>query len=179
MCGMEYAALINKMVFPGIQGGPLMHIIAAKAVCFKEALGEEFKGYQSQIIKNAKALALELMNLGFNLVSGGTDNHLLLIDLSDKEITGCEAEELLGRAGIVVNKNAIPFDPRPPAITSGIRLGTPALTSRGMKEDQMLEIARMISEILGNRGGEEVILRVAQRVRELSSTFPVYESNLV
>lgn len=139
-------------------------------------MGEEFKGYQSQIIKNDRALALELMNLGFNLVSGGTDNHLLLIDLSDKGISGRKAEEFLGRAGIVVNKNAIPFDPRPPAITSGIRLGTPALTSRGMKEDQMLEIARMISDILGNRGGHEAILGVAQRVRELCSAFPVYES---
>ncbi len=174
MCGNEYATLIDKKVFPGSQGGPLMHIIAAKAVCFKEALAPEFKEYQSQVVKNAKALAEELMELDFNLVSGGTDNHLLLVDISNKGITGREAEEALGRAGIVVNKNAIPFDSRPPAVTSGIRLGTPAVTTRGMKEGEMCEIAHLIDQVLKDMGNQEVISEVAYRVKELSRSFPVY-----
>lgn len=171
----EYRGLIDKMVFPGIQGGPLMHIIAAKALCFKEALSPSFKEYQSQIIKNAKALADGLIGCGFDLICGGTENHLLLVDLSKKGLTGREAEEALERAGIVVNKNTIPFDPRPPTITSGIRLGTPALTTRGMKEDEMLEIAMMIDEVLKNIESMDVICRVRKRVRELSEAFPVYK----
>lgn len=174
MCGNEYATLIDKRVFPGSQGGPLMHIIAAKAVCFKEALAPAFKEYQSQVVKNAKALAEELMELDFNLVSKGTDNHLLLVDMSNKGITGREAEEALGRAGIVVNKNAIPFDSRPPAVTSGIRLGTPAVTTRGMKEGEMCEIAHLIDQVLKDMGNQEVISEVAYRVKELSQSFPVY-----
>lgn len=177
ICASEHASLIDKMVFPGIQGGPLMHVIAAKAVCFKEALGEEFKEYQNQTIKNAKVLAEELINLGFDLVSGGTDNHLLLIDLSNRGITGREAEGALGAAGIVVNKNAIPFDPKPPAVTSGIRLGTPALTTRGMKESQIKEIAKMITETLENRNDQEIIFRVGQRVSQLCEAFPVYRKD--
>lgn len=174
MCGNEHGALIDKMIFPGIQGGPLMHIIAAKAVCFKEALDQEFKQYQSQVIKNAAILTEELIGLGLDLVSGGTDNHLLLVDLSGKGITGRQAEKALGEAGIVVNKNAIPFDPRPPAITSGIRLGTPALTTRGMKEDETRQIARMIGEVLDNTENPEVLREVGYSVKELCRSFPVY-----
>lgn len=174
MCGKEFGTRIDKTIFPGIQGGPLMHTIAAKAVCFKEALSQEFVEYQRQVIENAKILAEELIDLGYELVSGGTDNHLLLIDLSKKEITGREAEELLGRAGIVVNKNAVPFDPKPATITSGIRIGTPALTTRGMRQDEMREIARMIDEVLRSKGDEGVILRIARRAKDLCRAFPVY-----
>jgi glycine hydroxymethyltransferase len=176
MCKEEYGGLIDKMLFPGIQGGPLMHIIAAKALCFKEALTPAFKEYQSQIIKNAKALADELMGLGFDLVSGGTENHLLLVDLSREGISGREAEEALERAGIVVNKNSIPFDPKPPAITSGIRLGTPALTTRGMKEEEIKEVARMIGEVLRNIEKEGIISKIKRRALELSSAFPIYKN---
>jgi len=155
MCQTPYAKTLGSRVFPGIQGGPLMHTIAAKAVAFKEALSEEFQGYQRQIVMNAQAMAEELIRLGYRLVSGGTDNHLLLVDLTDKDMTGKEAQELLDSAGITVNKNGIPFDTRSPMVTSGIRIGTPALTSRGMKEEEMRVVARLIAEILGHRDSEQ------------------------
>ncbi len=138
MCRAEYGKRIDKMIFPGIQGGPLVHVIAAKAVALKEALSEEFRTYQGQVVRNARRLAQELTMRGFVLVSGGTDNHLMLVDLTNKKITGKEAEEALDKAGITVNKNSIPYDSRPPAVTSGIRLGTPCVTTRGMREDEMV-----------------------------------------
>ena len=148
LCKEDYARVIDKTIFPGIQGGPLMHVIAAKAVCFKQAMTTEFKEYQRQIIKNAQELANKLMELDYNLVSGGTDNHLMLVDLRNKGITGKQAEKALEEAGITVNKNAIPFDTQSPMITSGIRIGTPAVTTRGMKEKEMILIAEMISRVL-------------------------------
>ena len=165
----EYGKLIDKAVFPGIQGGPLMHIIAAKAVCFKEALSPCFKEYSAQIIKNAKALADTLISLGFTLVSGGTDNHLLLVDLSKEIFTGKEAEAMLYGEGIVVNKNSIPYDSQPPSITSGIRLGTPALTTRGMKELEMERIASMIDKVLRKKVG------IKDEVLALAKNFPIPE----
>lgn len=144
MCKEEYAKAIDKAIFPGLQGGPLMHVIAGKAVCFKEALSDEFKAYQEQVVKNAKALSEALINEGFNLITGGTDNHLMLVDLRNMDITGKEAEKRLDEVNITVNKNAIPNDPQSPFITSGIRIGTPAATTRGFKEDDMVEIARLI-----------------------------------
>ncbi len=165
---------LNKVVFPGIQGGPLVHIIAAKAVAFKLAMSDEFKEYQKQIVKNAKALSKALQDEGFRLVSGGTDNHLMLVDLSPKGLTGKEVEKALDRAGITVNKNTIPYDPNPPLITSGIRIGTPAVTSRGMKEDEMKEIAKLIAEVVNNINDETVIEKVRKKVRDLVSAFPLY-----
>jgi len=179
LCKKEYAEIIDKTVFPGIQGGPLMHVIAAKAVAFKEALGNEFKAYQQQIVQNAKALAAALQERDFRLVSGGTDNHLLLVDLTAKKITGAEAERHLEDVGITVNKNAIPFDPRKPAITSGIRIGTPAVTTRGMREPQMQEIAEIIASVLeslGSKQEKEIKERAKVRVRELCEEFPIYET---
>lgn len=170
----EYAKKIDKAIFPGIQGGPLMHIIAAKAVAFKEAMSPEFKEYQKQVVLNAKVLAEELMRYGFRLVSGGTDNHLMLVDLTNKGITGKQAEEALSKAGIIVNKNSIPFDKRGPKITSGIRIGTPALTTRGLKEDEMRLIARFIRDVLENIDSDKVINRVRNEVRELCRSFPIY-----
>ncbi len=169
LCKEEYAKLIDKAVFPGVQGGPLMHIIAGKAVSFKEALTDEFKEYQNQIIKNAKVLAKELISLGYNLVSGGTDNHLILIDLSNKNITGKDAEKLLDDANITVNKNAIPYDTRKPNITSGIRIGTPAMTTRGMKEEDMKKIAVLID--LALKGEKEKAL---DGVKSLCEKYPIY-----
>jgi len=174
LCKKEFAKEIDKAVFPGIQGGPLMHVIAAKAVAFKEAMTPEFKEYQKQIILNAKAMAEELMRLGYRLVSGGTDNHLMLVDLRDKGITGKEAEKALEEAGITVNKNAIPFDPQPPTVTSGIRIGTPALTTRGMKEDEMRYVARLIHEVLSNFKDSKVKEKVKKEVEELCKQFPIY-----
>ncbi len=171
----EHAEKLNKAVFPGIQGGPLMHIIAAKAVAFGEALRTEFSGYQRQVVTNARVLAEELMGLGFNLVTGGTDNHLILIDLTRKGITGKEAEGALGQAGIVVNKNSVPFDKRGPRITSGLRLGTPALTTRGMKEDEMKIIAGFIRKVLENRGSDNILTEVREAVLDLCSGFPIYQ----
>ncbi len=165
---------LNKVVFPGIQGGPLVHIIAAKAVAFKLAMSDEFKEYQKQIVKNAKALAKALQDEGFRLVSGGTDNHLMLVDLSPKGLTGKEVEKALDRAGITVNKNTIPFDPNPPLVTSGIRIGTPAVTTRGMKEDEMKVIAKLIAEVVNNINDESTIEKVKKKVRELVSEFPLY-----
>ena len=171
----EHAERLNKAVFPGIQGGPLMHIIAAKAVAFGEALRTEFSGYQRQVVTNARVLAEELMGLGFNLVTGGTDNHLILIDLTRKGITGKEAEVALGQAGIVVNKNSVPFDKRGPRITSGLRLGTPAMTTRGMKEDEMKIIAGFIRKVLENPGSDNILTEVREAVLDLCSGFPIYQ----
>jgi glycine hydroxymethyltransferase len=174
LCKKEYAEKIDKAVFPGLQGGPLDHAIAAKAVCFKEAMEPSFKEYAKQIVKNAKTLALELMALGCTLVSGGTDNHLMLIDLQNKNMTGKEAQNLLEEANITVNKNTIPYDPQKPFIASGIRLGTPALTTRGMKEEEMKIIAKMIVKVLDNKNDPSVRGKVRQEVRELCSRFPLY-----
>ncbi len=168
---------INKAIFPGTQGGPLMHIIAAKAVALKEALSEDFKVYQQQIVKNAKVLAEALMSKGIDLVSGGTDNHLMLIDLTKKGKTGKEIEALLDKTHITANKNAIPFDPQTPFITSGIRLGTPAVTSRGMKEEDMLVIADCIADII-NRG-EEAVAECTIKVQTLCKKYPLYENDII
>lgn len=175
MCREVYGKAIDKMIFPGIQGGPLVHVIAAKAVALKEALGEGFRDYQQRVIRNAKRLAQELMQRGFRLVSGGTDNHLMLIDLTEKGITGKEAEEALDTAGVTVNKNSIPFDTKPPAITSGIRIGTPCVTTRGMNEAEMVEIADIITEVLKNIGNNKVIEMIRERVKSLCRRFPLYE----
>ncbi|HYA31165.1 MAG TPA: serine hydroxymethyltransferase [Thermodesulfovibrionales bacterium] len=174
MCKAEYGKAIDKMIFPGIQGGPLVHVIAAKAVALKEALGSDFRTYQERIVKNARRLGSELMKKGFSIVSGGTDNHLMLIDLSNTNITGKEAEEVLDIAGITVNKNAIPYDSRPPAVTSGIRLGTPCVTTRGMGEEEMAEIADIISLLLTNSRQPDKIAGMNQRVKTLCKRFPVY-----
>ncbi len=174
MCREEFAKGVDKQIFPGIQGGPLMHIIAAKAVAFKEALGENFKSYQEQTVKNAKMLADELTAKGYELISGGTDNHLLLVDLTKKDITGKEAEAALEKAGITVNKNTIPFETRSPFITSGIRMGTPALTTRGMKEKEMKLIASFIHRAIENRTDEKILASIESEVDELCRNFPFY-----
>ena len=174
MCRQEHAKAIDKMIFPGIQGGPLVHVIAAKAVAFKEALREDFKVYQQKIVNNAKTLAGELVKRGFNLVSGGTDNHLMLIDLNNKGITGQEAESALDKAGISLNKNAIPFDPRPATITSGIRIGTPCVTTRGMEDAEMRLIALYIDEALQNRQNDSRLTEISGKVGELTRRFPLY-----
>lgn len=167
--------LIDSNVMPGIQGGPLMHIIAAKAVAFGEALKPEFKLYAQQIINNAKALAAELMSFGFNLTSGGTDNHLMLIDLSNKDISGKKAENTLEESGITTNKNMVPFDTKSPFVTSGIRIGTAAMTTRGMREAEMREIARLIDKAIKNHEDEAIKLSIRAEVRELCSQFPLYK----
>lgn len=174
MCKSEYAKAIDKAVFPGIQGGPLVHVIAAKAVAFKEALTEEFREYQAQVVKNAQALAEALKGRGFKLVSDGTDNHLMLVDLTNFNITGKEAEEALDRAGITVNKNTIPFDTKPPTVTSGIRIGTPSVTTRGMKEQEMEEIAEIIHRVLTNISKDKVIRDMQRKVKDLCRRFPIY-----
>lgn len=174
LCKRKFAEDIDKMIFPGIQGGPFMHIIAAKAVAFKEAASQQFKDYQEQIVKNARALAEELKGQGFSLISGGTDTHLLLIDLRAACLTGREAEETLNRAGISVNKNSIPFDEKPPVVSSGIRLGTPALTTRGMKEEEMREIGRIIADVLRNSNDTTALNRIKKKVAVLCRSFPVY-----
>jgi len=175
----EHAKVINSRVFPGTQGGPLMHVIAAKAVAFQEALQPEFIEYQKQIVKNAKRMGDRLMQNGFKLVSGGTDNHLVLVDLRDTDITGHIAEETLDKAGITVNKNAIPFDPQPPAVTSGIRIGTPAITTRGMKEEEMDVVAEWITEAFQNHDNETVLSRIKGEVKDLCNKFPIYAHKLV
>ncbi len=172
LCKEEHAKAIDKAVFPGIQGGPLMHVIAAKAVCFKEALSDEFKEYQTNIVKNAKALSEALIDNGFNLVSGGTDNHLMLLDLRNIPITGKEAEHMLDEVGITANKNAIPFDPQKPFVTSGVRIGTPAVTSRGLKEEDMKEIAELIALTL--KDFENSKEAVKARVQALCDKYPLY-----
>ncbi len=173
LCKERYAKDIDKAVFPGTQGGPLMHVIAAKAVALKEAMLPNFKAYQEQIVKNAHALAQALTEKGFRLVSGGTDNHLLLVDLRNKEITGKEAEALLDEAGVTVNKNAIPFDPQSPFITSGIRIGTPAVTSRGMKEEEMRKIAEIIDLLITGRSEKSQKEKAVVAVKELTRSFPL------
>lgn len=175
MCRKEFARAIDNEVFPGIQGGPLMHVIAAKAVAFKEAMKPSFKNYQRQVIKNAKALSGGLAKQGFRIVSGGTDNHLLLIDLTNKGISGRDAAIALDKAGITVNKNLIPFDPMPAAVTSGIRLGTPAVTTRGMKETEMRRVADLIAQTFSNFGDEENTEQVKKEVKKVTDKFPLYK----
>ena len=171
LCQEEYGRAIDKTIFPGIQGGPLMHVIAAKAVCFKQAMTPEFINYQKQIIINAKALANRLMELDFKLVSGGTDNHLMLVDLRNKGITGKQAEKALEEAGITVNKNTIPFDPQKPMVTSGIRIGTPAVTTRGMKEEDMEVIAEMINRVLNDTENQKIKDEVKKEVESFCQRF--------
>lgn len=171
LCKEQYAKQIDKAIFPGIQGGPLMHVIAAKAVCFHEALQPEFKEYQKQIVSNAQALAAGLQNQGFRLVSGGTDNHLMLIDVKSKGLTGKEAETMLDDANVTVNKNTIPFETESPSVTSGIRIGTPAVTSRGMKEAEMDEIATIFETVLLKKDQEQA----KEMVKALTDRFPLYE----
>ena len=174
LCKKKYADAVDQAVFPGIQGGPLMHVIAAKAVSFREALHPYFRAYQKQIVANAKALAEGLMKRGYRLTSGGTDNHLMLVDLSDKGMTGVDAERLLCARGIICNKNLIPFDKRRPAETSGIRLGTPAITTRGLKEPEMDVLAECIHKVLSAPDNVDVQMEVQARVLELCKTFPIY-----
>ena len=174
LCKQEYAAVIDKTVFPGDQGGPLVHIVAAKAVCLREAMQPEFKNYARQIVSNAKTLAEVLRNEGFRLISGGTDTHLMLVDVFAKGMLGSEAEKALGEAGITVNKNAIPFDTNPPLKPSGVRIGTPALTTRGMKEKEMRQVGRWIAEALYHRSEPEVLKRIRKEVFELAEAFPLY-----
>ncbi|MDH4227398.1 MAG: serine hydroxymethyltransferase [Deltaproteobacteria bacterium] len=178
MCREEFAKGVDKLIFPGIQGGPLMHVIAAKAVAFKEALEPAFKVYQQQILKNAKALSEELTKLGYNLVSGGTDNHLMLIDLTKQDITGKEAEEALGKAGITVNKNTVPFETRSPFVTSGVRVGVPAATTKGMKEAEMKVIGSFIDRAIKNRANEAELTKVKHEVIELCRKFPFYKERV-
>ena len=170
----EFAKVLNKTTFPGIQGGPMMHIIAAKALAFKEALTDSFKEYQKQVVKNAKTLAKKLQDAGYRLVSGGTDNHLFLVDLTDKGITGKDAEKALDAAGITVNKNAIPFDKQSPFITSGIRIGTPAVTTRGMKEKEMEIIGNFILRVLADVNDQDEITKVKKEVKEFCAEFPLF-----
>ena len=179
LCQEEFAKKLNSNIFPGIQGGPLMHVIAAKAVAFKEALTPEFKTYAGQVVKNAQALAAELVSRGYNLVSGGTDNHLMLVDFSGSDLTGKVAEETLEKAGITVNKNAVPFDTRSPFVTSGIRIGTPASTTRGLKEKEMRQIGAWIDEALQNIENDTVLARIRGEIRELCKQFPLYAHRLV
>ncbi len=174
MCNEEYAADIDRSVFPGMQGGPLMHVIAGKAVCFQEALKPEFREYARQVVKNAQAMAETLLDEGFDLVSGGTDNHLILLDLTNIGLTGLEAENLLGDAGITVNKNTIPRETRSPFVTSGLRIGTPAVTSRGMKEDEMRQIAHFISRVLKDPENKTQIADVREEVKGLAGGFSLY-----
>ena len=174
----KHAKTVNSRVFPGTQGGPLMHVIAAKAVAFKEALTPEFLEYQRQTVKNAQRLGENLVNAGLKLVSGGTDNHLVLVDLTETEFTGQIVEQTLERAGITVNKNAIPFDPRPPMVTSGVRIGTPAITTRGMKEPEIDAISGFIMEAFNNHENEKVLGRIKEDVKELCLRFPVYGHRL-
>jgi glycine hydroxymethyltransferase len=174
LCRQEYAAAVDKAVFPGQQGGPLVHIIAAKAVAFREALQPEFRAYAAQIVANAKVLAETLADGGFRIISGGTDTHLMLVDVFAKGMLGSEAEAALGDAGITVNKNAIPFDTNPPLKPSGIRIGTPALTTRGMKEGEMRTIGRWICEALERRGDSAALARIRGQVLELAEQFPLY-----
>jgi len=174
MCKTEYAKAVDKTIFPGIQGGPLVHVIAAKAVALNEALSPQFKEYQGMVIKNAQKLAAELTGRGFKIISGGTDNHMMLVDLTSKNITGKETEEALGRARITVNKNVIPFDERPPTVTSGIRLGTPCVTTRGMGEPEMVEIADILSSVIQNNKDTGTMNALTQRVDALCEKFPIY-----
>jgi len=174
LCRQEFAAAVDKTVFPGAQGGPLVHIIAAKAVCFREAMQPDFRDYARQVVANAKVLAETLMAEGFRVISGGTDTHLLLVDVFAKGMLGSEAEKALDQAGITVNKNAIPFDTNPPMKPSGIRIGSPALTTRGMKEGEMRQVARWISEALHHRADNAVLAGIRKQVVDLTDAFPLY-----
>jgi glycine hydroxymethyltransferase len=178
MCKEPYIKILNSRVFPGMQGGPLMHVIAAKAVALKEALLPEFKAYQQQIVKNAQAMSQQLKDEGFRLVSGGTDNHLMLVDLTSKNVTGKDAQESLDRAAITVNKNGIPFDTQGPMVTSGIRIGTPALTTRGMKENDMRLIASLIADVINHINDERTLKAVAEKVKTLCARFPLYAQRI-
>lgn len=177
LCKKEYAAALDSCIFPGMQGGPLMHVIAAKAVALAEAASEEFRAYQERVVANARVLAEALLDQGLSLISGGTDNHLLLIDLTSRGITGAQAQEVLEEAGMTVNKNAIPFDPLPPAKSSGIRIGTPAVTTRSMGPDEMKLIASLIGKVLTNPGDEKMIARIRDQVTELCRRFPLYSGD--
>jgi glycine hydroxymethyltransferase len=179
LCREQYAKEIDKSLFPGVQGGPLMHIIAAKAVCFKEAMEPSFVAYQKQTLANAQALARSLTSHGYRLVSGGTDNHLMLVDVFSKGVTGKVAEASLGKAGITVNKNAIPFDQNPPMVASGIRVGTPALTTRGMRETEMEQIAALMARVLAAPDDDRVLGMVKTEVEQLCRRFPLYDSQLL
>ncbi len=179
ICTHEFEKTINSRIFPGIQGGPLMHVIAAKAVAFKEALAPEFKEYQKQILKNAKALCGALIEKEYSVISGGTDNHLFMLDLSKTELTGKDAEIMLDQAGITVNKNTIPFETRPPMVASGVRIGTPACTTRGMKEPEMKQIADLIDRALKSKHDEKVLSGIKEEVKKLCSQFPFYRSQLL
>ncbi|MEZ4815982.1 MAG: serine hydroxymethyltransferase [Bdellovibrionota bacterium] len=178
MCHPEFAKAIDSAVFPGFQGGPLMHVIAGKAVTFKEALEPAFVTYIEQVLKNSQALSNTLTSLGYRMVSGGTDNHICVMDLSNKEITGKEAETLLDHAGLNANRNTIPYDTKSPMVTSGVRLGTPALTSRGMKEAEMQEVASFIDEAIQNKANEEKILSLKKKVKDFAVRFPIYTGPL-
>ncbi len=175
LCRQEFAKKINSAVFPGIQGGPLMHVIAAKAVAFQEALADEFKNYQRQIVKNSRAFAAEMAALGYRIVAGGTDNHLFMVDLRSKNITGKEAAEVLDKVRITVNKNLIPFDPQPPVVTSGIRIGTPVITTRGMKEKEMKRIADLMDQAMTHKDTAAQLQRVREGVEQLTREFPIYQ----
>ncbi|MCM2263614.1 MAG: serine hydroxymethyltransferase [Desulfuromonadales bacterium] len=179
LCREEFAKTLNSNIFPGIQGGPLMHVIAAKAVAFKEALQPEFKDYAQQVVNNAKTLAAALVEKGYKLVSGGTDNHLMLVDFSGSELTGKVAEETLEHAGITVNKNAVPFDTRSPFVTSGIRIGTPATTTRGLREAEMKQVAAWVDRALQNVGNHDELAKIRGEVRELCQQFPLYAHRLI
>jgi len=178
LCREEHAAKLDQAVFPGIQGGPFQHLIAAKAVCFGEALAESFTVYAAQIIANAKALAAELSEAGFRCVSGGTDTHLVLVDVGKQGVTGKEAEAWLDEAGIVVNKNTIPFDQRSPFVTSGLRIGTPAVTTRGLTEGHMRQVVGWMARVMESRGDPQVIIEVAAQVSELTDAYPIYDWRL-
>ena len=175
LCKEKYGKLIDKNIFPGMQGGPLMHVIAAKAVCFKEALAPSFKEYGAQVVKNCKRLAEELIKRDFNIVSGGTDNHVFLVDLHNKEVTGKETENLLDRVGITLNKNTVPNETRSPFVTSGVRIGTAAVTTRGFKEEDMVVIAEIIDEAIKNRENEEALEGLKKKVKALCDKYPLYE----
>jgi glycine hydroxymethyltransferase len=174
MCKQRWASVLDSCIFPGMQGGPLMHVIAAKAVALKEASTPDFRDYQKRVVRNARVLAEELMNHGFRIVSGGTDNHLVLVDLTDKGVNGAQAQEILESAGITVNKNTIPFDPLPPGKASGIRIGTPAITTRNMGTKEMGLIASWISQALANGSNESVLTKIGNNVREMCESFPLY-----
>jgi glycine hydroxymethyltransferase len=178
LCRSAFAKELDKLTFPGTQGGPLVHIIAAKAVCLKEAMEPGFKEYQKQVVVNAKAMANAVAKQGFRLVSGGTDNHLFLIEVHSRGVTGSGAEKALDRAGITVNKNAIPFDPLPPMKAGGLRLGSPSVTTRGMKETEMELIGNWVAEVLSHFDDRAVEQKVRRQVAELAGRFPIYESRL-
>ena len=173
MCKAEYAKGVDKLVFPGLQGGPLMHVIAAKAVAFKEALSPGFKRYQQQVLTNAKALAQGFIDRGYKIVSGGTDTHLMLLNLTNKGITGKEADAALDTAGIIVNKNAVPYDEKPPAVASGIRLGSPIVSTRGMKEPEMKRIVELVDRVLQHRQEPSVLEEVRSQAKALCDGFPI------